>query len=75
MKPLLLTIEAFGPFAGQESVDFTALGSNPLFLINGATGAGKSTILDASVLHYMDRPPVRSAMVHRCAVTLLSQTS
>jgi exonuclease SbcC len=47
MKPLLLTIEAFGPFAGQESVDFTALGSNPLFLINGATGAGKSTILDA----------------------------
>ena len=47
MKPLLLSIQAFGPFAGNESVDFTALGSNPLFLINGATGAGKSTILDA----------------------------
>lgn len=47
MKPLLLSIQAFGPFAGNESVDFKALGSNPLFLINGATGAGKSTILDA----------------------------
>ena len=47
MKPLLLSIQAFGPFAGSESVDFNALGSNPLFLINGATGAGKSTILDA----------------------------
>lgn len=47
MKPLLLELQAFGPFAANESIDFTALGSNPLFLINGATGAGKSTILDA----------------------------
>ncbi|MEH6909379.1 MAG: SMC family ATPase [Oceanicoccus sp.] len=47
MKPLLLSLQAFGPFAGNESVDFSALGSNPLFLINGATGAGKSSILDA----------------------------
>ena len=47
MKPLSLTLQAFGPFAGKESLDFAALGSNPLFLINGATGAGKSSILDA----------------------------
>ena len=47
MKPLLLTLQAFGPFAGEEQVDFTRLGSNPLFLINGPTGAGKSSILDA----------------------------
>ncbi len=47
MKPLWLSIQAFGPFADNETVDFTKLGSNPLFLINGATGAGKSTILDA----------------------------
>lgn len=47
MKPLLLSMQAFGPFAGNESIDFTELGSNPLFLINGPTGAGKSTILDA----------------------------
>jgi len=47
MKPLTLTIQAFGPFAGIEVVDFTRLGANPLFLINGPTGAGKSSILDA----------------------------
>lgn len=47
MKPLTLRMTAFGPFAKQEYIDFTALGENPLFLINGPTGAGKTTILDA----------------------------
>ncbi|EEY99203.1 exonuclease SbcC [Vibrio sp. RC586] len=43
----MLTLQAFGPFAGREVIDFTELGDAPLFLINGATGAGKSSILDA----------------------------
>lgn len=47
MKPLKLCLQAFGPFAETEQIDFARLGSNPLFLINGATGAGKSSILDA----------------------------
>jgi len=47
MKPLQLIIQAFGPFAGTETINFEALGRNPLFLINGPTGAGKSSILDA----------------------------
>ncbi len=47
MKPITLTIQAFGPFAGTERIDFTLLGANPLFLINGPTGSGKSSILDA----------------------------
>jgi exonuclease SbcC len=47
MKPIKLSIQAFGPFADKEEIDFTKLGNNPLFLINGATGAGKSSILDA----------------------------
>ncbi|WP_235040042.1 AAA family ATPase [Vreelandella profundi] len=47
MTPLTLTMQAFGPFAGTENIDFTALGKSPLFLINGPTGAGKSSILDA----------------------------
>ncbi|WP_154173342.1 AAA family ATPase [Vibrio metoecus] len=47
MRPLKLTLQAFGPFAGREVIDFTELGDAPLFLINGATGAGKSSILDA----------------------------
>lgn len=47
MTPLTLTMQAFGPFAGTQDIDFTALGRSPLFLINGPTGAGKSSILDA----------------------------
>ena len=47
MKPLQLKIQAFGPFAQCERVDFTELGAHPLFLINGTTGSGKSTLLDA----------------------------
>ncbi|MEF2485115.1 SMC family ATPase [Vibrio mimicus] len=47
MRPLKLTLQAFGPFAGREVIDFTELGDAPLFLINGPTGAGKSSILDA----------------------------
>lgn len=47
MKPLKLTLQAFGPFAKTEQVDFTQLGNNPLFLINGPTGSGKTSILDA----------------------------
>ncbi|MFH5877945.1 AAA family ATPase [Arthrobacter sp. NA-172] len=42
-----LEIEAFGPFAGQQSIDFDQLGAQGLFLLNGATGAGKTSVLDA----------------------------
>lgn len=42
-----LEIEAFGPFAGVQSIDFDQLGSQGLFLLNGATGAGKTSVLDA----------------------------
>ncbi len=47
MRPVHLQMTAFGPFVGQEVIDFTRLGSHPLFLINGPTGAGKTTLLDA----------------------------
>lgn len=47
MRPIKLSIQAFGPFASQEVVHFDEFGAAPLFLINGPTGAGKSSILDA----------------------------
>ena len=47
MRPERLRISAFGPYAGEEDLDFSALGNHTLFLICGSTGAGKSTILDA----------------------------
>ena len=42
-----LEIEAFGPFATAQHIDFDHLGAQGLFLLNGATGAGKTSILDA----------------------------
>ena len=47
MRPLKLTISAFGPYSGKEEIDFTKLGENGLYLITGDTGAGKTTIFDA----------------------------
>jgi len=42
-----LEAAAFGPFADQVSVDFDALSDAGLFLLTGATGAGKTSVLDA----------------------------
>ena len=43
MKPLKLTLSAFGSYGGTEVVDFEAIGSG-IFLITGDTGAGKTTL-------------------------------
>ena len=42
-----LEISAFGPFAGTERIDFDRLSAHGLFLLNGPTGAGKTSVLDA----------------------------
>jgi exonuclease SbcC len=47
MRPLKLTISAFGCYAGLEVIDFTALGEKGLYLVSGETGSGKTTIFDA----------------------------
>ncbi|HYD77233.1 SMC family ATPase, partial [Ramlibacter sp.] len=47
MKPLRLEMDAFGPFAGTQLVDFAQLGGKTFFLIHGPTGSGKTSILDA----------------------------
>ena len=47
MRPLQLTMSAFGSYAGKTEIDFTRLGEKGLFVITGETGAGKTTIFDA----------------------------
>ena len=44
-----LTLRAIGPYAGEHTVDLAALGASGLFLLEGPTGSGKSTIIDAIV--------------------------
>ncbi|MFC4599460.1 AAA family ATPase [Cohnella hongkongensis] len=47
MRPIRLSMTAFGPYRDAETIDFGALGDRRLFVISGNTGAGKTTIFDA----------------------------
>ena len=47
MRPIKLTISAFGPYAKETEILLDELGERGLYLITGDTGAGKTTIFDA----------------------------
>ena len=47
MRPLRVVMQAFGPYAGVQVLDFAELRGKSFFLITGPTGSGKTTVLDA----------------------------
>ncbi len=47
MRPIKLTLSAFGPYAGTSVLNLDELGTSGLYLITGITGSGKTTIFDA----------------------------
>lgn len=54
MKPIRLTMSAFGSYAGVETIDFQKV-NNGIFLITGDTGAGKTTVFDAITYALFDQ--------------------
>lgn len=56
MRPVRLTIQAFGPYAGREVIDFRSAIESGLFGIYGQTGSGKSTIFSAMTFALFGQP-------------------
>lgn len=49
MRPLQLTMQAFGPYINKTTIDFEAFGTGSVYLITGDTGSGKTMIFDSIV--------------------------
>ena len=47
MRLHILALQAFGPYADRQEVDFEELNAAGVFLLTGPTGAGKTSLLDA----------------------------
>ncbi|MBR7161083.1 MAG: SMC family ATPase [Clostridia bacterium] len=56
MRPIKLTMSAFGPYADKTVIEFDRLGESGLYLITGTTGAGKTSIFDAIAYALYDKP-------------------
>lgn len=72
MKPLKLTITAFGPYKDTEIIDFQELGEHRLFAISGKTVQEKQPFLMPFVMPFTDQAVVRIVRIRLyCEVALL----
>jgi exonuclease SbcC len=69
-----VAFRGIGPFIGEHRIDFSLLGTDALFLIEGPTGAGKSTILDAIAYGIYGEPAAANSDIGRMRSNHLSDS-
>lgn len=72
MQILRLEMCGIGPYADRQVIDFAELGANGLFLLEGPTGAGKTTIIDAIVFALYGRVAADDSSKDRLVSTYLA---
>jgi ABC-type branched-subunit amino acid transport system ATPase component len=77
-----LTIQGFGPFKDKQEIDFDALSQDKIFMLEGPTGAGKSSVMlalfrivepEPQSLIEIDGVDITSLYLHQLRSKLTSQ--
>lgn len=70
MRPIKLTMQAFGAYAKKEVIDFEKLGTEQIFVISGKTGQENRLFLMRLVLRFLGKQTHLIGKVFRCGVIL-----
>lgn len=70
MRPLLLKMKAFGSYNNETEINMDSFGSTGLYLITGATGSGKSTIINGIVYALYGKACDKEMMLEQRVLTI-----